>query len=205
MKIGIILLAAGNSRRFGSNKLLYLVDGQPVFLRALQQLQGVCKKNGEDLRYECELAVVTQYEEIVIKAKERGVTALVNSRPDEGISLSIKIGLDNFRDADACLFSVADQPWMSGRTIEKLVNLFVETGKGIACVSENGEPGNPCIFSRRYFPELRKLSGDRGGKCILREHLKDTVFLEISDCRELQDLDYPPELQRGKEAESKKK
>ena len=38
MKIGMILLAAGYSRRFGSNKLLYEIEGRPMYLRTLDQL-----------------------------------------------------------------------------------------------------------------------------------------------------------------------
>ena len=41
MKIGMILLAAGCSRRFGSNKLLYEIEGKPMYLRALERLLEV--------------------------------------------------------------------------------------------------------------------------------------------------------------------
>ena len=35
-KIGAVYLAAGNSKRFGSNKLLYTIDKKPMFLHGLE-------------------------------------------------------------------------------------------------------------------------------------------------------------------------
>ncbi len=40
MRIGAIVLAAGESRRFGGNKLLVMVGGEPVILRVLRALSG---------------------------------------------------------------------------------------------------------------------------------------------------------------------
>ena len=54
------MLAAGNSRRFGSNKLLYEIEGKPMYLLTLEKL----KKASETIP-ESEIIVVTQYEEIV--------------------------------------------------------------------------------------------------------------------------------------------
>ena len=41
MKLGLIMLAAGNSRRFGSNKLLYGIDGMPMYRHILLELKKV--------------------------------------------------------------------------------------------------------------------------------------------------------------------
>ena len=38
MKIALIMLAAGNSRRFGSNKLLYEIEGKPMYRHILEKL-----------------------------------------------------------------------------------------------------------------------------------------------------------------------
>ena len=44
MKIAMIMLAAGNSRRFGANKLLYEIDGIPMYRHVLEQLDDTKKK-----------------------------------------------------------------------------------------------------------------------------------------------------------------
>ena len=46
MKLELVMLAAGNSRRFGSNKLLYTVDGQPMYRHILSELEKIQKTTG---------------------------------------------------------------------------------------------------------------------------------------------------------------
>ena len=101
----------------------------------------------------------------------------------------MKIGLEANLDADACLFTVSDQPWLTLKTIENLTSLLENTGKGIACVSCEGKLGNPCIFTKKYYEELLLISGDRGGKSVIRMHREDTAVLKVEDEKELTDMD----------------
>lgn len=50
MKIAMIMLAAGNSRRFGANKLLYEIDGIPMYRHVLEQLDDTKKKIENSIR-----------------------------------------------------------------------------------------------------------------------------------------------------------
>lgn len=59
----------------------------------------------------------------------------------------------------------------------------------MACTILNNKTGNPCIFSRKYYQELMKITGDKGGKQIINRHPDDVVYLEIKDARELVDID----------------
>ena len=76
-----------------------------------------------------ETAVVTQYQEIKEAAKSQGVTVLINHHPEKGISSSLKTGLEYFKDTDACLFAVADQPWLTSGTIARTCKSFPEVRK----------------------------------------------------------------------------
>lgn len=143
----------------------------------------------EDLT-ELKITVVTQYEEIAKTAQAQEIQVLFNPHPELGISSSIKIGLNANTDADAQLFTVSDQPWLSWRTICELIREFQNSEKGIACVSYQGKMGNPCIFRKKYYEELSKLEGDRGGKKVIMKHPEDTQIIEVSDERELEDIDY---------------
>lgn len=191
MKIAMVMLAAGNSRRFGGNKLLYEVDGTPMYVHALEQLIRV-KKEREEQQKETDLkiTVVTQYEKIAETANEKRIQVLFNPHPEQGISSSIKIGLEANQEADAVLFTVSDQPWLSWKTISALINTFCNSEKGIACVSYQEKMGNPCIFRKKYYEELLALNGDKGGKKVMMRYLEDTLILEVSDGRELEDIDY---------------
>ena len=199
MKIAMIMLAAGNSRRFGANKLLYEVDGIPMYRHVLGQLIQVKRQLEEGLKrtytgnlpdIKCRIAVVTQYDSIAETAVEQGIQVLYNPHPEKGISSSLKIGLNANLDADAVLFTVSDQPWLTCDTICKLIQTFLDSGKEIACISCQGKMGNPCIFSKKYYEELLSLEGDKGGKRVIMKHLEDTCIYEVNDARELEDIDY---------------
>ena len=209
MKIALIMLAAGNSRRFGSNKLLYEIEGKPMYQHILKKLMKVAegirkgaetgdRSNSASGRMTaaddaeivgCQVTAVTQYEEIERAARAAGARVYYNPHPDEGISSSLQIGLKANLEADACLFTVSDQPWLSVETIEQLIRLLKSSGKGIACVSCYGKLGNPCIFTRKYYDELLSITGDRGGKSVITAHREDTAVLAVEDPRELTDMD----------------
>lgn len=184
--LSLIMLAAGNSRRFGSNKLLYEIDGVPMYLRTLYKLQKAASELGN-----CEIIVVTQYEEIASKAQESGARVLINPHPERGISSSMQIGLAAAKESSACLFTVSDQPWLTTETIVNLVHKFQSEQKGMACTILNNKTGNPCIFSRKYYQELQEITGDKGGKQIINRHPEDVAYLEIEDAKELVDVDVP--------------
>ena len=217
MKIALIMLAAGNSRRFGSNKLLYEIDGKPMYRHILEKLMVVtellekneyeslerCEKQNEESnriiaasdetvkRDNCykKITVVTQYEEIEQTARKLGANVYINPHSDEGLSSSLKIGLKANLDADACLFTVSDQPWLTTATIHQLITLQENSGKGIACVSCEGKLGNPCVFSKKYYDALLSITGDKGGKSVMTAHRDDTAVLKVNDVRELTDMD----------------
>lgn len=190
MKIAMIILAAGNSRRFGGNKLLYEIDGRPMYKHIFGQISKAKSEIETENKIVCSIAVVTQYETIAETARGNGVQVLYNLHPDRGISLSVQIGLKAHLDADAALFTVSDQPWLTSETIIGLVKTFLDSKRGIACVSYQEKLGNPCIFKKKYYEELLALEGDKGGKKIIMKHLEDTQIYEVKEERELKDIDY---------------
>ena len=87
MKIGCVLLAAGNARRFGSNKLQVQVDGESLIRRALETVPSGLVT-----------VVVSQYPEILSLAGEYGFEAVLNDQPDLGLSRSVRLGLERLTD-----------------------------------------------------------------------------------------------------------
>lgn len=181
-KISIILLAAGDSRRFGAeNKLLHKIQGKTMFQHCLDKM----------LRLECrDISVVTQFDEIADIARSAGAKVLYNPHPQEGISSSVKIGLKANLSSDAWMFAVCDQPWLTLETLEALISCYFSSGKGIAALSSGGKIGNPCIFSSKYKDELLQLTGDVGGKHVIVKHRDDTAVYQLEDEKELEDIDY---------------
>lgn len=182
MKIGCVVLAAGNARRFGSNKLHAKVDGQTLICHTLETVPA-----GLDT------LVVTQYPEVMALAKEYAYEAVFNDAPDLGISRSIRLGLERRLDCDGVLFLVSDQPWLKRDSVEALIALWAQNPGKIAAMAHNGNRGNPCLFPVHLFPELLALTGDRGGSAVIRNHEEDVLLLE-TEAAELKDIDTPAAL-----------
>lgn len=179
IKIAVILEAAGNSKRFGSNKLLHIMDdGRPMIASILDTVRplDVYKK-----------VLVTQYDEVAKLAS--GFDIVRNDRPDLGISLSMKLGLAAAGDADAYMFCVCDQPGLTTGTLGKLMEAYRKRTAGIVSLAWQGKMCNPKIFSSRYREELMKLEGDMGGRQIIDAHKKDLLLVEAESEDEIKDID----------------
>ena len=183
--MAVILLGAGNSRRFQGNKLLYPLEGIPMYRRIVEHA----------LRFpSARRIMVTQYQEILKDLEESPITAVRNFHPEWGISHSIQLGIEAAGDVAAYLFAVCDQPFLQYETLECLLERFITSGKGIAAVSCNGHLGNPNIFSASYRKELLALAGDVGGKAVMKRHPEDVAIWEIQEEEELRDIDERSQL-----------
>lgn len=178
--IHCIVLAAGFGRRFPGEKLNALLDGKPMYRHVLDRLFVL---QSERL---CDVTLVTRPGAL----RDCPGDAVFNLRAEEGVSSSIRCGLNALpADESPVAFFVADQPYLTAETLRAFFMHYPVCGKGILAASHNGEAGNPVVFSRRYEPLLRALSGDRGGKAVLLRHPEDTALFEVPDEKELTDLD----------------
>jgi len=178
-RVAVILEAAGDSKRFGSNKLLHIMDdGRPMIASILDAVRplDVYKK-----------VIVTQYDEVAGLAGDFKV--IMNDRPDLGISRSMQLGLMAAGDADAYMFCVCDQPGLKTGTLQKLIEEYKKGTAGIVSLAWQGKMCNPKIFSSRYREELMKLSGDTGGRQIIASHADDILLVEAESEDEVKDID----------------
>lgn len=194
--IGAIILAAGNSSRFGSNKLLYPLNGKLMYHYVLENLYRLLQEKQLDY-----LILVTQYDRIEqeIQSNYPEVMVVRNDVPNPGISHSIFLGLEtlkqNLPEAEACLFAVSDQPYLTYDSVAGLLRTWKNTEKGIAACAHEDVIGNPVVFSKKYFDELKNLSGDKGGKRILMNHMEDAILYPVP-ARELEDIDVKSVLKK---------
>ena len=185
MKINLILLASGNSKRFNGNKLLTDFKGSLLYMHTLDKIK---KLHSNIIKFN-KVIVVTQYEDIKSSALDLGFDVILNKESDLGISNSIKLGINRDLNAEGYMFMVCDQPFIKIDTIKKLIYEFEKGEKGICSVGFNNRLGNPNIFSRIYIDELSSLKGDVGGKAVLKKHLDDLMIVQVSDKLELKDID----------------
>ena len=180
MKISAAVLAAGNASRFGSNKLMALVQGKPLICHLLDKLKQL---GAEDV------VIVTQYEAIEKLAEAYHYRCIINSFPQKGLSYSIFLAVKALQNSDAIVFIAADQPYLSLDTLSKL---FQDDHEEIISCSVNGCLQNPMRFPSRYFDSLKKLSGDKGAKQIALHN--PHMAIAVSE-KELKDIDTQFDLE----------
>ena len=187
LKIAMIYMASGFGRRYGVNKLLELMEGEPLYLHGLHTLLETKEKLAAA---DVEVIVVSQYAEVLAKAKTLGVKSVYNPHSQEGITASIHLGIRMAPDADAYLFAVADQPWLKADSVLHLIAEFCGGEKTIACLTDGTQNGNPVIFTKKYKEELLALTGDKGGSVIMKRYPEE-IRKVLVEKKELQDIDVP--------------
>ena len=198
-RIHLILLAAGFSRRFGENKLLFELDGRPMYQYPMEIFRTL-KAVRRDIASVC---VVSQYARILETAGEYGFCPAENRESAEGISSSLKLGIKKSREADKtdgteehfyCFF-VADQPHLRADTVNRFLDGFLRSGKKIGCLPSGDTTGNPVIFHESYVPELMGLKGDTGGKKVLKRHPEEVFLCDVGEELQLHDYDSRQSLE----------
>nr|WP_315020475.1 nucleotidyltransferase family protein [uncultured Aminipila sp.] len=205
-KINIILLAAGNSRRFGSNKLLTEFRGKTLYRYTFDMAKKLAEWL-EKTNVHSNIVIVSQYEEILSEAEKLGYLAIENKEPELGISYSIKLSLrecsetadktnKNFKEYHkvSYLFFVCDQPLLHSESVINLVSAYMNNDKAMGCLVYKNRLGNPCIFDSKCVPNLLELEGDAGGKKIILLNPDSTLTVESCDEKELFDIDNIADL-----------
>lgn len=185
MDISAIFMASGYSRRFQGNKLLEPLGRCPLYQYGFKQLQKGLQMASP--RLTSTIVVVTAYDEIKEWCAAQGAMVCSNNQAAEGISASIRIGVNAIK-RDAYAFFVADRPLLTARTIADFLVGFAASGHSLGAVACNGTPMNPAIFQHIYRKELLSLTDDAGAGKLLQAHRQECWKKEVTPW-ELQDVD----------------
>jgi len=115
LRAGCLVMAAGNASRFGENKLAARFDGQSLFSLALAAIPA-----GLFAR----VTVVSQYPALLEEASLAGFDTILNDRPEDGISRTIRLGTQAMADCAGILYMVADQPLLRAGTVRRVVDAW---------------------------------------------------------------------------------
>lgn len=193
-RVSIILLAAGDSRRFGENKMLYPVDKKPMYRHVLDHALRLFSEPDSVVE---QIVLVSQYEEIRREVTALPVLYIENSHPEKGISHSVHLGLKCAGSPSGYIFVVCDQPFLAYKTFRSFVNGFVRSGKSVGAVGWQGELYNPCGFRKNLSEELFALRGDGGGKKVVKRHMDSLFIYPASEVREVLDMDVKAAVLSG--------
>jgi len=184
-----IILAAGNSRRMGKNKLLLPFRNKAI-------LQHVI--DAAHLSSLSPLILVTGADNSsILKAIDiRSALVIKNPARDGGYGSSLQAGLAAVQEScKGVMFLPGDQPLLCSSTIEKLIAAFQKEPDRWIAPSWNSQRGNPVITPASWFYSIFALKGDTGP----REHLKDPAaklkIVAVEDRGVIFDIDSPEDYQ----------
>lgn len=189
VRIGCVIMASGYGRRFGGNKLLADFCGKPLLQWLLDATRGVFD----------DCVVITRYPEIEKICQEQNILVVLHDLPNRNDT--VKLGLEAIgNNIDYCMFCPGDQPLLSRKTIQKMVNLVRQENYAgdFLRLSYRTRVGTPVIFPKKYFEELASLSEGKGGSALLKKYPEKVCLFPAGNEFELLDVDCPTDLERLK-------
>ena len=181
-----VLLAAGLSTRFGEDKLVYaLADGCPIAIRAAQNLVQVLPRS---------VAVVSSTASpLAVGLLDLGYQLVVNDMPAQGMSRSLRLGVEHAATATGWVIALADMPWIAPGTIRQVVDALVR-GASLAAPAYQGRRGHPVGLASRWRDALGANNGDQGARDILTAHSAELVSIDVADPGVVRDIDTQADL-----------
>jgi len=196
-----IVLAAGQSRRMGAQKLLLPFGGGTVIGHIA----------GEILRSPVARAfvVVGADSDRVIAALENecgsrnagrtpGALSFVTNPDRNGDMLSsVRCGLRALpSDCVAALVALGDQPSITADLVVRMIRTLQTSGCGIVVPAFSGKRGHPLLFSTQCREEVLTRYDDQGLRGLLQAHPQDVFELAAETAGVLSDMDYPEDYRR---------
>jgi len=209
-----ILLAAGLSKRFGSQKLLVSIQsGQTLFEHALRMhleadllplvavvserlLESLLKKWEGKSAFRIDRETSRPW--FNLETPWGKVRLIVNKSPEEGMADSLKLGLGILSDPerqDGILVSLADMPKVTPGMIRNLIDIYQKERGKIVVPTFQGKIGHPVIIHEpSYREEILKISGDKGLRDIIKANIRDVVYIPWADDSVTADVDTIPDM-----------
>jgi molybdenum cofactor cytidylyltransferase len=161
--VAAVILAAGRSSRFADgHKLLALHAGKPL------------------LRHVAEAAIASMAAEVVVVTGDdadeiskavAGLAVRLVHNPDfaAGQASSVRSGIEALRvSSEAAVVLLGDMPAVTAEVIDLVISAYRPAEGALVVVPTHlGKRGNPVLWSRRYFPVIAALNGDRGARSVL--------------------------------------
>jgi molybdenum cofactor cytidylyltransferase len=174
-RVGAIVLAAGQSRRMGANKLLIPVAGVPMVVRAVDALLATPARP---------VLVVVGHQAAEVRAALAGRPVTFVDNPDyaEGLSTSLRAGVAALGDVDGVIVGLGDMPWVRAEHVRALLAAFDPAGGRSICVPvHEGKRGNPVLLGARHFPAVHRLRGDVGARALIEQHADEVCAVPVAD------------------------
>jgi molybdenum cofactor cytidylyltransferase len=190
-KLSILILAAGNSSRLGSPKQLIEFEGKTLIERITETALSISDEVSIVLGGNSELILPK------LKRFENTISTIYNPDWQEGMGTSIRLGVEKLvNQSDLILILLSDQPFISKVLLQDMLQTYANTKNPIVSCVYNNTLGVPILFDNSVFPELLKLSGNKGAKSFL--HLYEGKISTIDFPKGVIDIDTKEDVQKLK-------
>lgn len=172
----------------GTPKQLLRMGDETILERTLKNVRA--SNTGEIV-----LVLGHAAEEVQKTIAAQGLKIVINPDYQQGMGTSLRSGLAAV-DADAALIVLADQPWISADTFNRLIECHQERNPQIIIPTYRGFRGNPVLLDRSVFHEMQALKGDVGCRAIFGGHTENILKLPVDDPGILLDIDSRDDFEK---------
>jgi molybdenum cofactor cytidylyltransferase len=181
--IWAIVLAAGESRRMGSPKMLLPYNDVTVIEQVINNL----------LDADIDRIVVVlgaNREKIMEVTRSYDVFHCYNEDYKGGMLSSVKCGFYSLpQGCTGALIMPGDQPMTGPGEINRVIRAFIESDKGLVMAAHNGKRGHPLIVDMKYADEVLSLPEGEGLRALAAKHPEDVMESDTDDSSVLRDID----------------
>ena len=189
--IRAMVLAAGRSRRMGTQKLLLPYRGKPMIAHIVDELL----RSPVDQVF---VVIGKQGKPILEALAGRPVHFGANTQAEEEMLHSVRAGLSAMpEESAAAMVVLGDQPSITADLVAELVRSFHAASRGIVVPTYQGKRGHPLLFAMHYRDEVLTGHEGRGLRGLLEAHPQDVFELEVATAGVLEDIDLPEDYRRA--------
>lgn len=200
-----IVLASGQSLRMGQPKLLLPWKGSPILEHVLLKMEGIPF-------IDIKVVVPSQNPDLERLAAQFTDSIVKNNMPEKGMGRSLSLAIQSLPPpSEAAVIVLGDQPAIAAADMKKIWRAFqqIRARKDVCppvimqMQYRDGRIGHPVLFSHHFFADLAALTGDQGGKDIIRKNarFRSLCFSENSYPHDVDTPDDYQQLWKGEENE----
>lgn len=181
--IWAIVLAAGESKRMGTPKMLLPYNDVTIIEQVIRNLM--------DANVDRVVVVVGAGKEEIMKVTRRyDVFHCYNENYKSGMLSSVKCGFYSLPEGClAALIMPGDQPMTGPGEINRVISSFLENDRGLIMAVHNGKRGHPLIVDMKYLEEVLSLPEEAGLRALAERHPDDVLESDTDDPSVLRDID----------------